>query len=333
SYEERKKRNKGRGGRNWQQEFLDTRCSKAEAEARSEEAAAICTSLESELKEARKRLSALERAKTEARLAHKTNERSSSTNQKASYDILKTARATFYDERSKVEPQEEALRAAKQRKYYWNKVAKEGTRSGTKARREEQDSDTIQATWTRHHVEDTAERLNIEQLVADKDDSKRLITFGATDYGLATMSETSALTLSEAKSHANRYAVLYDQEHDQSNQEHDQSDQEHDQSEHQDTEKILAATPLPAPTFRITAAEINDKSFSRRATKRRELRLKHPRNKVVRSNIKRLSEASMTSASSMRAIDNAAAVQRTNKSIKKMAGVGRVSATTFRIVR
>jgi len=137
SYEVRKKRHKGRGGRDWQQEFMKTGLSKAEVEARSEEAAAICTSLETAVKEARKRLSVLERAKTEARIVHKSNERSRSADQKDSYQALQVARAAFYDERSQVEPKEEALRAAKQRKYFWNKVKKDGTRSGPAARKEE----------------------------------------------------------------------------------------------------------------------------------------------------------------------------------------------------
>ncbi len=40
--------------------------------------------------------------------------------------------------------------------------------------------------------------LDIQQLLPAKDDSKRQITSGATDYGLVAMSKTSALTLSEA---------------------------------------------------------------------------------------------------------------------------------------
>ncbi|KAF9273926.1 hypothetical protein BGZ68_001089, partial [Mortierella alpina] len=85
----------------------------------------MCTTLESELKVARKRLSALERAKTEASQRHRSNERYCPKDQKSSYQTLKSARAAFYDERCKVEPQEEAFRAAKQRKYFWNKIVKE----------------------------------------------------------------------------------------------------------------------------------------------------------------------------------------------------------------
>ena len=139
---------------------MKTGLCKAEVEARSEEAAAICTSLETAVKEARKKLSVLERAKMEARIVHKSNERSRSVDQKESYQALQVARAAFYDERSQVEPMEEALRAAKQRKYFWNKLKKDGTRSGPAARKEE-DADMTVATWEQNHVEDVAERLNI----------------------------------------------------------------------------------------------------------------------------------------------------------------------------
>ncbi|KAG9319457.1 hypothetical protein KVV02_006684 [Mortierella alpina] len=202
SYEASGNRNKGRGGRNWHQELMKIGFNKAEIEARSEEATAMCTSLESAVNEARKRLS--------------------------------------------------------------NKVAKEGAKSSAKARKEDLESDTAVAPWTHHHVEDTAEKLNIQQLIADNNkNNKRKVIFAGTDYGLVTMSETSALTLSEVHSHMNRYQVLYD----------------HDKTENQDEQETLATMTSPSPTFKVTTARINHATFSRRAGRRRELRLRHPMNK------------------------------------------------------
>ncbi|KAF9954748.1 hypothetical protein BGZ72_004325, partial [Mortierella alpina] len=247
AYEARKKLNKGRASRSWRQEFLETGLTKSKVEERCEAAAAFCSTLETEVKEKRKGLAQLERIRTEARLEHKANERQVSLGHghpplppplppplqagspditmstrtlesqpsrsppgtSSTYSALKAARVAARDEWLKIAPQEESLRRARQAKYFWSKV-KDAAKDGAKAipKKEEKCQEKSIATWDHFTIEDSAERLDVQDLLNNSRGKRRMVVFGATDYGLRTMSETSAVSLQEMQQHLNRYHAL-----------------------------------------------------------------------------------------------------------------------------
>ncbi len=223
AYKTKKKQKKGGTVRSWRHEFLESGLDKAEVEDRYEAASELCNSLETKVKELRKELARLERIRTERRLEHKTTERNVSpvhghqplppplpppppsgppSCQASTYAALKTARIAAREQWQRVAPYEESLRQARQAKYFWSKVkdaAKNCVRATSK--KETKDEERTKATWDHHSVEDFAEQLDVQDLLCNSRGRQRMIVFGATDYGLRTMSETSAITLPEMEQH------------------------------------------------------------------------------------------------------------------------------------
>ncbi|KAF9948575.1 hypothetical protein BGZ72_009517, partial [Mortierella alpina] len=80
--------------------------------------------------------------------------------------------------------------------------------------------------------------------------------------------------------------------------------------DHHDSAKLLADVPSSRRAHRITAAIINDISFTRRSLKKREMRLRRPENKPVKEVLEALSKAALGASDTVDAVDKAATVQR-----------------------
>jgi ribosome-binding ATPase YchF (GTP1/OBG family) len=219
-----------------------------EIKERAERTADEVKTLEAEVKRLRKKSSLDQENRRKASFAFR--------NGKSSYEDLKAARTTARKTMTELVPKETALREKKRTLYLLNKASRSSQGPNTIAQRKEEAAGppNVEATWSKFKVEQTTERLNIQNLLTNSRGGRRLVTFAGTDYGIATMSETSPQTIDDIQEHVNRFSAL------------------------QNEDQILQAKPLSEiklpKAFKIIADQINEASFTRRLGKRRERRLK-----------------------------------------------------------
>ncbi|KAF9089455.1 hypothetical protein BGX27_002459, partial [Mortierella sp. AM989] len=138
--------------------------------------------------------------------------------------------------------------------------------------------------WGGFTVEDSTERLDISKLIANQQVGKKQVVFAGTDYGIKKMSETCALTQEEVEAYIGRSEATPE--------------------DGNATPVTLDSIKLPK-SHKITAQQINAISYSRKAGKRRENRIK------IRRNIQTAHDelSTIKSAQNMAGIDKACGIQ------------------------
>ncbi|KAF9570598.1 hypothetical protein EC968_001673 [Mortierella alpina] len=201
-YEQRKKNRAGSAGNYWTKEFQRSGLTKAQVYSKAEKCADNVKEQEAVVKQHRAVVAQLVQVQSAASEAEK-RERT-----KQSYEALRTARKNVRQARQVLAPLQEVLRVARREKYYWNKVYKAPVQDNAESPARSAPVRDSVPTWDHPAVEDRAERIDISQLLQNCRGKDRQVVFGATDYGLVTMSETVGFTLPQIQCHLNRYDRL-----------------------------------------------------------------------------------------------------------------------------
>ncbi|KAF9553417.1 hypothetical protein BGW38_009391, partial [Lunasporangiospora selenospora] len=158
---------------------------------------------EAEVKESRKTVNTLERARLEA--ARVVNQSRVSKNQSAGlprgtteYLALHQARQKVREARKKLVPQELQLESLKKATYQLNKMAK-----ASKVQTSAGELTPTVVTWDQPAVTEKTENLDVSQLLSVNNHGGRacVVVMGGTDYGLRTMSETVGVSIERIQAH------------------------------------------------------------------------------------------------------------------------------------
>ncbi|KAF7731951.1 hypothetical protein EC973_007782 [Apophysomyces ossiformis] len=212
------------------------------------------------------------------------------------YKDLKAAkleRAKSQSELSKIRSQ---LADQRRLRYIYQKqrdiLKKQQTNKETKPKDDEQEQETKLckvASWNRPGCEANTEFLDISELHQEvKQDPKKTITFGGTDYGLRTLATTVPVTMERARLHFDLYNRQFG-----------------DGQTPVSIPKEMSTLPKP---MRITAGYLEEKTLCRSFRKKRERRKKN--NPAVISAEKTLSKRSSASATTVEQVLESQAVKR-----------------------
>ncbi|KAF9989875.1 hypothetical protein BGZ79_004917, partial [Entomortierella chlamydospora] len=274
---------------------------KSEVQTQAETCSTVVKQKEAQVKKLRKAVSNKQALQTSASQSHRKAQDKASKSD--AYAKLRAARETLRDGR----------KALSLKKRLSETSAKSNKISSSAEKAAVSDEDyAVQVetrvtvpTWIHPASEDKAEFFDISELVANARGKNRLITFAGTDYGLHRMSETVAMTQSQIESHINRYHALFGYEGEAS-------------SEYLSAPvgigiDLPSISPSPLPeslsdlklpkSNKITAAQVNSLSRSRKVSKKRERRLKKDEKVVEVFGVVSDKINSLTTADSMTAID------------------------------
>ncbi|KAF9985796.1 hypothetical protein BGZ65_009830 [Modicella reniformis] len=239
-------------------------------------------------------------------------------------DILATLKQKQYEmhkQQCRVEAQEREWMQAKRILNYWNKmltaaksVAKEADSANTKGKSSQSPSSsstttTTTPTWDRPEAEDTPRGLDVSQLLVrhrQKSSTGRtqVVATWAEDPGTIKMSENSPITVGGIQACINRYHAL--QELTDADIEALDEPKPRTALEQKEVRKQAKAMKIPK-TITVTAAQINEVSFTRRLRQERELLLAKESNQRVKDALGSLSKSavSLTAATTLKQVDDA----------------------------
>jgi len=174
-------------------EQVDLECARAEAAIESGDLAAA-------------------RRSSEAKEASRVQARDAFAHGEGSYDTLKSQRLVEREARELYLPLKDEMSARKRDVYFWKKVASAAKSCSNAARsragRQPGPATLTKATWENRTLEERTDHLDISGLLTNSWEQRRIVTYAGTDYGVAKMSETVALTGLEIEHHLNLYDVL-----------------------------------------------------------------------------------------------------------------------------
>ncbi|KAG0210759.1 hypothetical protein BGX31_001832, partial [Mortierella sp. GBA43] len=259
--EKRKKKKVGGGqAKRWTNEFFSQDLNATQVKRKAEQLSVQVEDLQKVIQGPRNKVKKLQQAQTSLRRAV-NRIKVPNRFQSDAYHQLQALRDEVRQARVDLNVKEDELRGLRKQLYYYNKLDK-ADKNGSKTSRSGPAPTTV-PNWSHFSVEDDVQHLDISALLADK---KNEVVFSGTDYGLRKMSETVSVTSKQLTEHFNYYSVLSEAQSSTSN--HPTTS-----SSTQDAKANVSRVPR---SNTITAKQVNEVSFSRKAARRRERRLKKP---------------------------------------------------------
>ncbi|KAF9167971.1 hypothetical protein DFQ26_002196 [Actinomortierella ambigua] len=297
-YNKRRQRRRGATSAGyWVAEYRRIKQSRVYVDTQATQAAAAVKVKETTLKPLQKAVGVLQEKLTELRRATRKDA--------SQIGAFMTTKRSLQDQRRRLLPEEAKLRELRQQSYYWNKVAQAAQSESTSSSSSSSSSSSGKkkqsggdgsgkktvATWTHPTVEDSTLRLDIKDLEnQDNGSPQRHIVFAGTDYGIATMSETVALTRQEIDTHISRYRLLTQA----------QSGSSSSSAFVAQATSSTYATPAARrqavqnlklkKSHRMTAGHVNEASHTRKLIRDRERELRKTENAAVKAALGEISK-------------------------------------------
>ncbi|CAO3564588.1 unnamed protein product [Mortierella alpina] len=170
--------------------------------------------------------------------------------------------------------------------YTWNKLEQIG-KSSQDVCLSSHTAQLTTPTWLCPAVEDDVDHMDIETIMKESRESNRAVVFSGTDYGVVKMSETVPVTQQRLEDHFQYFKKAHDP-----------------------TVEVPRRVSHVPESSKITAAQINSISHSRRMQRRREKRLKG--DEAVKKAYETISQSqnSMVLATTLNEISDAHAARR-----------------------
>ncbi|CAO3565989.1 unnamed protein product [Mortierella alpina] len=309
-YEQRKKNKAGTVGKYWSNEFHRSGLSKRQIFIKAERCADNVKEQEAVVKHHKAQVALLVQEQSTAA----EEERKERTAQ--SYKALRRARARVREARKALSPLQERLRLACREKYYWNKVHKAPVQENPEAATSSVPvRDTI-PTWENAAVEDRADKIDISQLLQNCRGKDRQLVVGATDYGLVTMSETTAFSLPQLQSHLNQFDMLQDYDVEPAlsrspGQEPDPRSDPESKPQPQPGGETTTETFVKLPkSHRLTARQVDEITHARVVARRRTRRLAKSESVKKAMESVSMNKASLSWAATMASVDEAHSIRK-----------------------
>ncbi|KAG9319277.1 hypothetical protein KVV02_003395 [Mortierella alpina] len=129
---------------------------------------------------------------------------------KANYDILVQARTVQRMHGEELLSKETALRQIRKEAYYWNKVIEASRTAQANVGAGDGNGDGNGDGAGAGGAQEKLDLTQLQNITTNTRGKRRLLVFAGTDYGIAKMSETVAMTQAQIQTHINRYHQLHD---------------------------------------------------------------------------------------------------------------------------